>query len=47
MEQVQTRVGIKIVALNKKVHRYAIRPLMQVLPLKDRLLRGRFRYYKI
>jgi hypothetical protein len=45
LEQVQTRSGIKIFALNKKAHRCAIHALMQVPPLKDRLLRGRFRCY--
>jgi hypothetical protein len=44
LEQVQTRAGIKILALNKKDHRCAIRALMRVPPLKDRFLRGRFRY---
>jgi exonuclease III len=45
LEQRQTTAGTKIFALNKKAHRCAVRALMQVPPLKERRLRGRFRYY--
>ena len=45
LEQIQTTAGINIFALNSKTHLCAVRALMQVPPLKERLQRGRFRFY--